>query len=81
MFSFSDCFDWIILFTLPNLGSNETNSPHLSFFHKESTDVAPLRFKSAMYLSNLFLYKATFKVQNIVDGRCFQNNFFIIFVL
>jgi hypothetical protein len=44
------------------LGSYETNAPHLRFFHKESTDVAPFRFKSAMCLSNLFLYKATFTV-------------------
>jgi hypothetical protein len=43
----------------------KTNAPHLRFFHIESTDVAPLRFKSAMCLSNLFLYKATFTVNNI----------------
>jgi hypothetical protein len=42
--------------------SYETNTPHLHFFHKESTDVALLRFKSAMRLSNLFLFKATFTV-------------------
>jgi hypothetical protein len=44
------------------LGSYEANAPHLSFFLKESTDVTPLRFKSAMRLSNLFFYKATFTV-------------------
>jgi hypothetical protein len=33
-----------------------------AFFHKESNDIAPLKFKSAMRLSNLFLYKATFTV-------------------
>jgi hypothetical protein len=48
------------------LGSYETNAPHMSFFHKDSTDVAPLRFKSAMCLSNLFLYKATFTV-NVLE--------------
>jgi hypothetical protein len=46
------------------LSSSETNAPQLYFFHKESTDIAPLKFKSAMYLSNLFLYKATFTVYN-----------------
>ena len=45
------------------LSSLETNAPHLCFFHKESTDIGPLKFKSAMSLSNLFLYKATFTVQ------------------
>jgi hypothetical protein len=44
------------------LSSHETNAPHLCFFHKESTDVAPLKFKSAMCLRKLFLYKATFTV-------------------
>ncbi len=34
-----------------------------AFFYKESTDVAPLRFKSAMCPRNLFLYKATFTVK------------------
>ncbi len=41
------------------LGYYETNAPPLRFFHKESTDVAPLRFKSAMCLSNFFLCKTT----------------------
>jgi hypothetical protein len=36
--------------------------PHLCFFHKESTDVAPLKFKSAMCLCILCWYKATLTV-------------------
>ncbi len=44
------------------LGSYETNAPHQRFFHKDFPDVALLGFKSAMCLSNLFLYKATFTV-------------------
>ena len=44
------------------LSSYETNVPHLRFFQKESTDVAPLKFQSAMCLSNLFLYKATLSI-------------------
>ena len=45
------------------LSSYETNAPHLHFFQKESsTDVAPLKFQSAMCLSNLFLYKATLSI-------------------
>jgi hypothetical protein len=45
-----------------SLGSYETNAPHLCFFHKESIDVTPLKFRNAMCLSNLFFYKATFTV-------------------
>jgi hypothetical protein len=45
------------------LESYEPNAPHLCFFQKESTDVASLKFKSAMCLGNLFLYKATFTVK------------------
>ncbi len=47
---------------LCTLDSFKTNASHLRFFHKESTDAAPLNFKRAMCLSNLFLYKATFTV-------------------
>ncbi len=47
---------------MSKLGSYETNAPHLCFFHKESTDIAPLKFKSTMCLSNLFFIKATFTV-------------------
>jgi hypothetical protein len=52
-----------------SLGSYETNAPHLCFFHKESIDVAPLKFKNAMCLSNLFLYKATITVRMEASGQ------------
>jgi hypothetical protein len=51
------------------LGSYETNASHLCFFHKESTDVAPLKFKSTMCLSNLLLKKATFTLQHVCEGQ------------
>jgi hypothetical protein len=54
------------------LSSYKTNAPHLCFFYKESTDIAPLKFKSAMCLSNLFLYKATFKVKQAFKKSDFR---------
>jgi hypothetical protein len=47
------------------LDSCETHAPHLCFFHKESTDVASLKFNSGMCLSNLFLYKAIERLSHL----------------
>ncbi len=38
------------------------------FFHKESTNIVPVQLKSAMWHSNIFFYKATFTVWQIVSG-------------
>jgi hypothetical protein len=53
IFSHPKCTDW---------GSYESNAPQLGFFHKESTNIVPVQLKSAMWLSNIFFYKATFTV-------------------